>query len=61
MEKQERLLSQQPAVVVATPGRLWSLMSEVSLYMYALVLVTVFMYPRIIEVQISVLLANLST
>ena len=30
MEKQERLLSRHPSIVVATPGRLWSLMSEVS-------------------------------
>ena len=30
MEKQERLLSRHPSVVVATPGRLWNLMSEVS-------------------------------
>ena len=27
--KQERLLSQHPPIVVATPGRLWKLMSEV--------------------------------
>ena len=32
MEKQERLLSQRPSIVVATPGRLWSLMSEVCLH-----------------------------
>ena len=28
-EKQERLLSQRPPIVIATPGRLWKLMSEV--------------------------------
>ena len=27
--KQERVLSQHPPIVVATPGRLWKLMSEV--------------------------------
>ena len=29
IEKQERLLRQLPPIVVATPGRLWKLMSEV--------------------------------
>ena len=29
VEKQERLLRQLPPIVVATPGRLWKLMSEV--------------------------------
>ncbi len=29
-EKQERLLKQRPQIVVATPGRLWKLMSDVS-------------------------------
>ena len=28
-QKQERLLGRRPQVVVATPGRLWNLMSEV--------------------------------
>ena len=32
MEKQERLLSQRPSIIVATPGRLWNLMSEVCLH-----------------------------
>ena len=30
--KQERLLSQHPPIVVATPGRLWKLMSEVRMF-----------------------------
>ena len=34
MEKQERLLSRHPSIVVATPGRLWSLMNEVSMHKY---------------------------
>lgn len=29
-QKQERLLSKRPEIVVATPGRLWKLMKEVS-------------------------------
>lgn len=29
-QKQQRLLKQHPEIVVATPGRLWELISEVS-------------------------------
>lgn len=28
IQKQERLLSYQPTIIVATPGRLWELMNE---------------------------------
>jgi superfamily II DNA/RNA helicase len=28
-QKQERLLSQQPEIIVATPGRFWELLQEV--------------------------------
>ena len=39
-EKQERLLKQRPQIVVATPGRLWKLMSDVCMYvcMYVVIL-----------------------
>lgn len=32
-EKQERILRQRPSIVVATPGRLWKLMSEVHIFL----------------------------
>ena len=31
IEKQRRILDKQPHIVVATPGRLWKLMKEVTL------------------------------
>ncbi len=30
VQKQQRLLSKHPNIIVATPGRLWELFSEVS-------------------------------
>ena len=31
-QKQQRLLQKRPEIIVATPGRLWDLISEVSMY-----------------------------
>jgi len=31
-QKQQRLLRKCPEIIVATPGRLWDLISEVSMY-----------------------------
>jgi len=31
-QKQQRLLQKCPEIIVATPGRLWNLISEVTMY-----------------------------
>ena len=37
-QKQERLLSQKPEIIVATPGRFWELLEEVKLLLMILII-----------------------